>query len=425
MNLKYWVAFLGFMLQIITLGCGLKVSSHFCTTDDIVLLPTEEKKEKVKINSSCKDPLVYAPDSNYISHFPMRYIRVNFHFVNSSDSSKNFNGQMAIDYAYNLVANANSDLSQNMKMHLPLGNQTPVLPVNFRYRITPKLNDSNDKGVYFHYDDQVCYYVHKGKNQNIYDKTVIKKYAVQADSVMNIFIMPHHPDSIKSSTYPSGGVGVMVGSHIKMAGMYDGTTEFWKYRQILNHETGHVLGLMHSWQSNDGCEDTPVHSNCWNISGTPPCDSLYSNNVMDYNAWQLAWTPCQIGRVHRMMATIGSPQRKLLLPTWCQLNEACNITILDTAYWNGAKDLEGNITIMKNGFLSINCRVSLPLGAKITIAPGGTLLLNNAHLHNDCGQLWQGIEIQTQGKRKGKLLIKGLPKIENTEYALPDFSNLQ
>ena len=412
--MKAFAAICWWTIWLLLLGCSPKISSHFCKPEDLSYLPEEDKKEKVRINAACREPLAYAPDTSYLDHAPMRYIRVNFHFVNSEDSTHNFNGEEAINYAYNLVANANSDLAQNATMNLPLGNHTPVLPTNFRYLITPLPNDPNDKGVYFHYDNEVCYYVHKGKNQNLYNKSVIKKYAIQLDSVVNVFIM-----SLEASKTDAGGVGVTLGSSIKMAGMYDGTKEFWRYRQILNHEMGHVLSLQHSWTGNDGCEDTPVHTNCWNVSETPLCDSLYSNNVMDYNALQLAWTPCQIGKVHRMMSTIGAPQRKLIAPTWCQFKEVATITIADSIHWRGAKDIEGNIVIKNGGFLKLSCRLSLPPQGKIIIEPQGTLLLDNAHLHNDCGQLWQGVEVQTQGKHKGKLLIKGAIKVENTIHPFP------
>ena len=77
--------------------------------------------------------------------------------------------------------------------------------------------------------------------------------------------MPHHPDSIASKTYAGGGVGVALGTNVKMAGMFESKQPFWNYRQILSHEVGHVFGLQHSWLS-DGCEDTPKHPNCWNRS---------------------------------------------------------------------------------------------------------------------------------------------------------------
>ncbi|NJK83165.1 MAG: hypothetical protein HC912_04445 [Saprospiraceae bacterium] len=405
-------------------ACQPKLQSRFCTFTDVVPVSLETPSSSfLKIANLCRSPLAYAPDTAHLAHFSMRYVRLNIHFVNSSDSTKNYVGEEALAFAHNLVHNANTDLQQNAKMHLPIDNQTSVLPINIQYVITPKADDPTDKGIYFHFDDELCYYVHKGKNRNNYNRDVIDKYGVQVGNVINVFIMPHHPDSVASPTYVSSGVGVALGTNIKMAGMYEDGGPFWRYRQILNHEVGHVFGLYHAWAGNDGCEDTPHHPNCWNYTEEGPCHTLVSNNVMDYNAWQLAWTPCQIGRVHELMSQTHARQRQLLVPTWCQLDESKTLFIQDTIHWQGAKDVEGNIIIAAGAVLQLSCRLALPKGATITVEPGGKLILNEAHLHNDCNEMWQGIVLQTKGKAKGEVQWIGNVKVENAIYAMEDIKN--
>ncbi|MEM0993842.1 MAG: reprolysin-like metallopeptidase, partial [Bacteroidota bacterium] len=421
---KNWVGRLVVVLVLFCLNCTPKLQTHFCTSEDVLRLPIaydQNFNPKLQARKACRDALAYAPDTNYINHRSIRYVRVNVHFVNSSDSSKNYVGKEAVEFAKNLIGNANKDLSRNKKMHLPIGNTTPVLPTQYRLKLTRQSDREHDTGVYCHFDDELCYYVHKGKNRNLQDRSVIKKYGIQLDSVLNVFIMPHHPDSIISKTYAGGGVGVALGTNIKMAGVYEGGKPFWHYRQILNHEVGHVFGLQHTWAYNDGCEDTPRNPNCWNKSknGTK-CDSLASNNMMDYNAWQLALTPCQIGRVHRMMSTLNSRPRKLLLPTWCKLQPEKSIQIQDSVLWQGARDLEGHLYIASSGVLEISCRLSLPKNAKIVIAPGGKLILNHAQVHNACGEAWKGIEIQQQGKQKGVLQLIGEVKLEDMQQEIVD-----
>lgn len=396
----------------ILFSCTPILQQYFLTTSDIHQLPDEYAQEGKRQRDACSNALLYAPDTNHLQHTPMRYIRVNVHYMNSSDSSRNYNGEEAIKFAKGLIGNANYDLEHNAAMFLPYGQNAPPLPIQFRLALTPVVGDKHDEGIYFHYDDELCYYIHRGKNSNIYDRRMYDKYGVQKDSVINIFIMPHHPDSVASKTYSSSGVGVAVGNFLKMAGMYEDGGPYWNYRQIINHEIGHIFGLAHTWAFDDGCDDTPKHPNYWHPSVSNN-DSLQSNNIMDYNAWQQAWTPCQIGKVHYRMADINSKQRPYLIKKWCQWKAEAQISISDSIHWQSAKDLEGDITIESGGVLRISCRVSLPQGAKITVAPGGKLILDNCRLHNDCGDEWEGIELQQLKDKKGEVVFIGKPRLEN------------
>jgi hypothetical protein len=135
---------------------------------------------------------------------------------------------------------------------------------------------------------------------------------------------------------------------------------------------------------------------------------------MDYNAHQAAWSPCQLGKIIRNFSRINSRQRKLLTPNWCTRRDDKLITISDSLDWYSARDIQGDLFIADGGILTMHCRTSIPGGGKITIAPGGKLYLNGALLHNSCGDKWEGIEIQSMGKRKGELIFLAPSEIENT-----------
>ncbi len=410
------IASLCWCLCFVLWGCTPQLTSRFATFEDLVLKPDSDQSESFnKRRNDCRDPLAYAPDTNNLAATPVKYIRLNVHFMNSSDSSSNYYGREAEKFAWGMVQTANETIGRNKKMLLPPGNDTPVLPPRYQYVLTGR---PGEKGVYSHFDDELYYYVHKGQNANLFDRRVIEKYGVQLDSVLNIFIMPHHPDSIASPTYNAYGVGVALGKAIKLSGVYENKSPFWTFKGLFNHEVGHIFGLGHTWAFNDGCDDTPRHPGCWDQYGPPPCDSLASNNLMDYNNSQGAWTPCQIGKVHQRMANILSRQRKFLVPTWCELKEEGHVFIRDTVTWNGAKDLEGHLTLERDAHLTVRCRVSLPRNAKITVKPGATLVLDNCQVHNDCGDEWEGIELQREGKHEGRLIYIGAPAVENVRHPI-------
>jgi len=86
---------------------------------------------------------------------------------------------------------------------------------------------------------------------------------------------------------------------------------FWP-ATLLAHELGHNLGLRHTWNQSDGCDDTPMNPyhldrsatsfQCWalNEPANGKCDEIEkcSNNLMDYNAYQNALTECQVVKIH-------------------------------------------------------------------------------------------------------------------------------
>lgn len=393
------------------------VESRFLSSDEMGILPEsfEDNSRSLRTDprSVCARNESYQFDTTRLEDYPMRFIRINIHWMNSEAGSQNIPESEARAHTLRIVDAMNYALENNKPMFLPIGNNTPVHPIKFRYVLTGRSDDPDDDGIYYHYDDSLYYYVHyRKKDSNLYDRTVFDRYGVQLDTVLNFFMMPHQPDSVASRTYKAGRVGVALRNALKVAAPWKEDFEedpkncHWRYRGVINHEVGHILSLSHAWGRGDGCDDTPAHSNrCYSRNSGPGCDTLASNNVMDYNALQLAWTPCQIGRVHRRFSDPKFHQRQFLEPRWCELDPSQDIVVNEVVDWDCMRDLHGNLTIASGGKLTIRCRTSVPEEGKITIQAGGELILDGGYLYQDCGGTWQGVEVEKSGELEGTLTL--------------------
>ncbi len=373
--------------------------------------------------ATCNQAANYAPDAKHPEHTPIRWVRINAHIMNSSDSSRNFKGDEARYFIRRVIETANYKLNENKQMHLPVGNNTPVLPPRFQWLLTGDADKPNHDGVYFHYDDQLFWINKKGPN-SFHSRDVCDKYSVYADSIINIFFVEHHPDSCKSKTYKASGDGIGYTNCVKIIGAYntlqtnlankmDNAFEVnvGGYADLLNHELGHSVGLPHTWNGQDGCDDTPPNNNCWNYNEGKNCETEVSNNIMDYNAFRNALTPCQIGRVHYNLSQTQQRQHAFAKPTWCQRDPNATIYLQkgDTITWSSIKDLNGDLVIQSGAQLTLKCTLSMPPDSRIIVQSDATLILDACTITQRCPspKTWRGIELQkSKGKHKANLIVK-------------------
>lgn len=366
--------------------------------------------------SDCNNTENYLPDTSLVNNYPTRYIRINIHFMNDSTGTLNYTGESGRKYARELIYYANHKLKNNKKMNLPEGNSTEVFFPGYQYILTPATDDPEDDGIYFHTDNELAYFVNEGRFRNNYSMDVSRKYAIGEDSILNVFYMIHHPDSVRSETYSASASGIALGKSLKLGTTYDPEIKPWYHASLLNHEVGHVLGLSHTWNLNDGCDDTPRNSNCWAPTNRPPCDGIISNNMMDYNSNQHAITPCQISIMRKNLSRENSRQRDLVEKRWCKLDSKKDILIDTEVYFNGSTDSHGNIHVLDEGTLVISCRLSMPENGEIIVYPGGNLILNGGRIHNDCGKNWGGIKLLKKGRNKGKIILIKWTDLDNLEH---------
>lgn len=372
----------------------------------------------------CKQTINYAPNQYFPEHTPMRYIRVRFLIMQGIANDPNtLNKDDAPAYVERMLQLVNERLSYNAPMTLPVGNETPALPINYRFVLYVDSSKPGDMGIDYAVDSALAYFDIKSGASGSYDKRAFDKYADYKDQVLTMVMQEHHPDSIKSATYSAKSTGTGFVNWVKIVGakqfletkiLPDGTKEVTGHRTgIIMHETGHSFGLMHSW-SGDNCDDTPDNANCWDRNTDRCPDGIYSNNVMDYNNRQNAFTPCQLGIINFTFSKLGSAQRKYLAPVWCQYKKEATINISSSnEVWSSPRDLEGDIVVQNGASLTVQCRVSLPRGAKIIVKPKGTLILDGAHLTNLCDQNWEGIEMWGNNKDKGSVIVYRTPTIDH------------
>ncbi|MCC7505980.1 MAG: hypothetical protein IT259_11800, partial [Saprospiraceae bacterium] len=161
------------MRQIVWL-LGLSLALLSCKTNRVRSwpffpedAPVTESGELAR-RGSCNAWQNHLPDPAHPEDLPVRYLRVNFHIMNSRDSSRNFQPDSARAYFRRLLELANADLDTNFyNWRSPEG--TAVLPKRYHYVLWPQPGIPGDDGFYFHYDDSLYYLVYKGKNQNNYN----------------------------------------------------------------------------------------------------------------------------------------------------------------------------------------------------------------------------------------------------------------
>lgn len=371
--------------------------------------------ESIQLRSEKKERCDCKAISHYVPREELRAIeypkRINSIFVfPDSEAGINHSGEDAVQYATFLLNYGNGKLADNQKMNLPVGNATPVETIPWRYVLMKDESTESGEGVYSVVDNDLYYYLDKGKDRNNGDRTILKKHGKHQDKALNIFAMVNHPDSVVSPTYKAYNVGIALGTSLKLGGVKSHTpVENWQMAPLFNHEVGHILGLRHAWTRYDGCDDTPAHPNCWDHFD-PRCKKGHSNNMMDYNNSQMALTPCQIGIATKNMHLLTHRSRKILLKDWCDYNPEESLIVYEDLHLDRHIDLKGDLIIKKGATLTISCRVHVPRGGSIIVEAGGKLILDGSYLHNDCGERWSGIKVYDGGivEKQGEVLIENL-----------------
>ena len=351
----------------------------------------------------------YTPDTQNLALSPVFLVRVNVHFFRNSDGSGNFDQETGTKYALRLINDLNAVLTNNQKMNLPAGNQTPVLPPLYQFVLWGEAQNPEDNGIYFNDDNKTNFFsVASMDNQGSYLQ--YQKYGKSKGSAINIFLM----ESTDTTTTKPRGIGFS--EWVKVSDAYRNYKmgrDTWFLAGLTNHEIGHSLGLAHTWQGHDGCDDTPINPNCWNIEPNTKCANI-SNNMMDYNVYQNALSPCQIGTVRRNLTVLD--QHQFLLPNWCEYQPDTAIYISQNTVFEGIKYLNCDIIVRQNATLTVKNTLYLPQGGQIILRKNAKIIITDYGLiTNDCNQKWRGIKVNNKKQYSKAVIFVGNGKLENTQ----------
>ena len=370
-----------FISLILALFCCGTVSSQSweCFT------PNNTDQNNSSNTSICTTTENYVPYYDHPEYRPIVYLNINIHFFQHLDGTGNFTtygdgyggSYTGNQYATDLINYCNEKLSTNCDwVYYPTNQTIPsVGPTQIRFKLYTDPANPKDKGIYFHQiADQYYYYSWNFSNMK-------NLFSVHDTKVIDVWIQ-EYPDPNYTSL---GGVAEGMGNgadEIKL-------TNIWRnwpsqtpnnVAGLLDHETGHLLGLSHAWYTNNCPALIPGYT--WNVD----------NNVMNYNGLNCNWSGCQLGVTHEYLTNYLPPY---VSPEWCIYDISKTIIIHngENITWNASRYLQGDVIVESGSHLTIKCNVYLPQNASIIVKPNAFLSLDGGKLSSACGQMWSGIEI--------------------------------
>ncbi len=210
------------------------------------------------------------------------------------------------------------------------------------------------------------------------------------------------------------------------------------FYNILKHELGHCLDLLHTYSGccyPEDCQPSPdylsdvfgtaFNSNCWLQGGwncNPYLSSLCTSNWMGGWAGACYLSPLQIAKIHRALSlkTTRRYVKDVALPS----------TVYDIASnetWDFDIRWYGDIHVKAGATLTVKCKILMSAGAKIVVERGGKLIIDGGTITNSSKVLWKGVEVwgnpfvgqsNTTSNGQGQVIIQNGGTVENAEIAV-------
>lgn len=167
------------LVSLVVYSCKSRQKSSQKTFD----LARHINDDPAAIPTLCGAKIEHAPSAEFPEHTPERNVKVNVHFLYDEKGGLGLRKSDTKEFTHELIRRANGYLKKNIPMRLPLGNTTPVLPVQFQYVLTGDPDVPGDDGIYHHTDPTLCYFKYdtKGKKNSHFNSDVYDKYGVQKE----------------------------------------------------------------------------------------------------------------------------------------------------------------------------------------------------------------------------------------------------
>ena len=319
------------------------------------------------------------------SHTPVKHIRVVFDVIQKEDGTGSFIGTDAqiIQKFKEFIDIANQQLT-NLGHHYPLSNGNTIEDCRIQYELS---------GVFFFKDSEMFDYAQSHNISYAAGNYIYENY-IQShnnltdfikDRCLHVLLCPAKEGTNPDDPYVSGRASGYYRKEWIQVRKYELHFNKNEANTIVGHfihETGHSLGLYHSFTG--ACEGF--------IQGS-------SNNYMDYlhpYTLHTSFTECQVAKMHYgLMGNSGNIQ-DIYVEDYCMKKPGGTMSITSDITWNSSKNLVGDMNI-NNASLTISCAVSIPKDGKIVIGSGGRLNIADGHLQNACGDTWGGITVQNGG----------------------------
>ncbi len=318
---------------------------------------------------------------------PNKVVRINFHFIQDAQGEKNFTSSDVefIEHEFELEVNQNRFLNNPAPSDYLEGvNDLSSTRIRFDLR-----------GIYFHQSSE--YWDHAIHEPSY--EVLNKNFGVNVESELNIYF---YSDTEASSAGGMTFVPLNQGEPktrddlaIRMHNFYQHKPHF---GQGLAHELGHAMGLIHTFPEggppgDDGFTDTPPDitwdpANYFCDPFADPNDGC-TNNTMSYSGKREYFSPQQIGAMHFCLVST------FIVRYWDpdSYPPSEDLLIEGIVEWDNPKFVNGNISIMPGSEMTIKCGVTMAPSSKITVYPGGRLIIDGGGIYAANKKNWDCIEV--------------------------------